>query len=102
MVSETVLMKKHYRTEVGASFGLLGAIIAPLLKLWWMIVVYEEIFRFSNFGEGPFPSLHPTVIGGKSADSANGLALGSENKSLWLLATSSFRFFIPSKLLIRR
>jgi hypothetical protein len=49
-----MLTEGTYRTEVSASFELSGVYTAPLVKLWWMIVVRDDFLDFRILGFGPF------------------------------------------------
>src|SRR5271155_6208021 len=49
-----MLTEGTYRTEVSASFKLSGVYIAPLVSLWWTIVVCEAFLDFRNLGIGTF------------------------------------------------
>jgi hypothetical protein len=49
-----MLTEGTYRTEASASFELSRMYTAPVVKLWWMIVVSNDFLNFRNLGFGAF------------------------------------------------
>jgi hypothetical protein len=58
-----MLTEGIYRSEVSASFELSGVYTAPLVRLWWMIVVCDDSLDFRIFGFGPFCHSTPPYPG---------------------------------------
>lgn len=52
--------KETYRNQVSASFEVLEAIIAPLLRLWWTIVVRKRFSTYEFRISGKIPFCHST------------------------------------------
>ena len=48
-----MLTEGTYRTEVSASFEISGVCTAPLVMLWWIIVVCDDFLDFRILGFGP-------------------------------------------------
>jgi hypothetical protein len=67
-----MLTKGTYRTEISISFELSKVYTAPVVRLWWMIVVCND-FRFSEFGLG----LSVTLPHGSLNGRATSLTIGS-------------------------
>jgi hypothetical protein len=44
-----MLTEETYRTEISASFKLSGVYTAPLVRLWWMIVVCDDFLIFESW-----------------------------------------------------
>jgi hypothetical protein len=49
-----MLTKGTYRTEISISFELSKVYTAPVVRLWWMIVVCNDFLDFRNLGFGLF------------------------------------------------
>src|ERR1700733_6260874 len=49
-----MLTEGTYRTEVSTSFELSRVYTAPVVRLWWMIIVSNDFLNFRNLGIGPF------------------------------------------------
>jgi hypothetical protein len=49
-----MLTEGTYRTEASASFELSRVYTAPVVRLWWMIVVSNDFLNFRNLEFGPF------------------------------------------------
>src|ERR1700733_10827201 len=78
-----MLTEGIYRTEITVSFELPRVYTAPVVRLWWMIVVSIDFLNFRNLGFGAFLSLYPTYF--HSEGSVPAEALSS--------TTSDFMFF---------
>ena len=57
-----MLTEGTYRTEVSASFELSGVYIAPLVRLWWMIVVCDDFLDFRNMSFGTLCDLYEEIV----------------------------------------
>jgi hypothetical protein len=57
-----MLIEGTYRTEVSASFELSGVYTAPLVRLWWMIVIRDDFVDFRILGFGPFCHSTPPYV----------------------------------------
>ena len=49
-----MLAEGTYRTEINISFELSRVYTAPVVRLWWMIIVCNDFLDFRNLGFGPF------------------------------------------------
>jgi hypothetical protein len=54
-----MLTEGTYRTEISISFELSRVYTASVVRLWWMVIVWND------FGFWAFLSLYPTVGGAK-------------------------------------
>src|ERR1700733_8050535 len=78
-----MLTEEIYRTEITVSFELSRVYTAPVVRLWWMIVVSIDFLNFRNLGFGPFCRSTPPHF--HFEGSVQAVALSS--------TTSDFMFF---------